>query len=108
MEERPVTEVMDALAELHISRGLPPLNELPTPYEYGKIGKWELVINGSREDATWSREEGAVTIPPFTLYVEYNGWPAGMINPYEGEILAADGEANEQGLIEAIRGGTTS
>lgn len=95
--------VFGALIDLHEARRLPPLNELPTPHDYGEVGPWRLVINGDETEAQWRH----VKIPPFHLYVEYNGWPAGFLNPYDG-VIAAGTHANEATLIAALEAAAVS
>lgn len=54
---------------------------------------WFIKINGHGKDM-----EG---IPPFHMTIEYDGFPAGILSPFEGTIVA--GEAvNEDAFIEAV------
>ena len=48
------------------------------------------------------RSAGGVEVPPFCVYIEFNGWPAGIINPFEGSIVAGEA-ANEDALIAALQ-----
>lgn len=41
-------------------------------------------------------------VPAFTFYIEWNGWPAGLIDP-SGGVIAAGELANESTLIDAVK-----
>ena len=53
-------------------------------WEYRISDKWLLKLNGHPEEV-----DG---IPPFHAYVEFNGWPAGVFNPWGGEIAIGRGQ----------------
>ncbi len=59
---------------------------------------WWIAINGHDEKVKCS--EGA-EVPPFAMYVMFNGWPAGIVDAGGGMIAAGD-LANEQRLIAAL------
>lgn len=63
------------------------------------FGLWTALLNGS--DKPVAPEGGKQTLPPFDIYVTFNGWPAGVIGP-DGGILAAGDAANEDTFIAAI------
>lgn len=80
--------------------------ELPGGVYRRKIGDlWSIIFNGTAETR---KPEGGPELPPFSVYVEFNGWPAGIIDP-AGGILAASEAANEDTFIAAIEAelGTT-
>lgn len=56
-------------------------------------GKWVLRANGHRV-----KTDG---VPPFSVMVEFNGWPAGIIDP-GGAVIAAGSLANLQTLVDAL------
>src|SRR5690606_36734581 len=72
-------EALVAIAELHQALGRPPLNGGIGEYEFGP---WKVRLNGAGED-----QDG---IPPFTASIEFNGWPAGLIDPAGGVIAAGE------------------
>ena len=58
------------------------------------VGSWHIRLNTEDEPV-----EGDA---PFTVYLKYNGWPAGSVSA-DGGIMAAGAGANEVALIEALR-----
>lgn len=56
--------------------------------------RWTATMNGHRTVQQ--------NIPPFGAYIEYNGWPAGVIDAHGGAIAAGEA-ANERALIRAVR-----
>lgn len=56
--------------------------------------RWKATLNGHSETRN--------NIPPFHVYVEYNGFPAGIIGAHSGCIAAGEA-ANERTLIRALR-----
>lgn len=63
-----------------------------------EFGKWKILLNASDQEV--EIREGSPKLPPLNVYVEFNGWPAGIINPYGG-VIAAGECANEDLFIEA-------
>ena len=59
---------------------------------------WWIAVNGHTEDAICSH---GPTVSPFHCYIEFNGWPAGLIGMKDG-IIAAGAAANEATFIAAI------
>ena len=74
-----------------------PLNALPSCYERRLDEHWFIAVNGHEEPR---KTKGGISIRPYYLYVEFNGWPAGTVHPYGGEF-AAGSLANEETFIEA-------
>ena len=95
LDEQPVSVVMDLIAQLGIKDGVTPL---VGPYERVLDEHWTLCLNPDTEMYKWRGFE----IPRFHCAIEFNGWPAGLINPFAGWI-AAGTVANEDALIEALR-----
>jgi|GEM_PF-2935093 len=74
--------------------------DLPGGIYQREIGQhWRIVFNGSGE--TRAEDARAPKLPPFAVYIEFNGWPAGIIDP-SGGIIAAGDAANEDAFIAAI------
>jgi len=84
-------EALAVIAELHDALGLPPLNGAIGEYQFAE---WRVRLNGAGEE-----QDG---IPPFTASIEFNGWPAGLIDP-AGGVIAAGELANEDTFIAAAR-----
>lgn len=91
--DKPISEVYSKVADLCLARGIRSIKDRPglTIVEIDK--HWTVKINPHRGDIE--------NIPFGHMYVEFNGWPAGLISPYEGTIAAGEA-ANEDTLIDAI------
>ena len=74
-----------------------PLNKLPALWVRQLDDKWLLVANGHRQSLKYNN----VAVPPFHFYVEFDGWPAGMFDAYDG-CIAAGSAANEETFIAAL------
>ena len=66
-------------------------------YERKIDDRWRVVMNGNKTLV----EHNGIELPPFGVYVEFNGWPAGVIDP-GGGVIAAGEVANEDTFIAAI------
>lgn len=66
-------------------------------YERKIDDQWRVVMNGNKTPAS----HDGIELAPFSIYVEFNGWPAGVIDP-GGGIIAAGEAANEDTFIAAI------
>ena len=64
-----------------------------------KVGGWEIWANRGGNPQTRSPNEPEIS--PCSVYLEWMGWPAGLIYPYGGIIAAGEG-ANEDSFIAAI------
>ena len=61
--------------------------------------QWWIAINPHDEKLKCSH--GPV-VEPFTMYVEFNGWPAGIVT-MNGGMFAAGSAANEDAFIDALK-----
>ncbi len=77
--------------------GVTGIDKLPGCWEHQIDDQWWVAVNPHLEDVRSSR---GLTVPPFSAYVEYNGWPAGIIQPLGGEFAVGEG-ANTQTFIAA-------
>lgn len=92
-----IPEAFVGIAKLAIKDGVVNLSDRdPCVYERS-FGAWRIELNGSNTAIEWKGR----TIPPFSAIVEFNGWPAGLIDP-GGGIIAAGEAANEGAFISAI------
>lgn len=100
--ERPVSEAYVALAEYSLSLGIRNIKDLPGCWEQQIDDVWWVAANGHPEPVKCS--EGA-EVPPYHMYLVFNGWPAGVIGPYGGTLVCVYGEDGdaEGKLIEAVR-----
>ncbi len=94
--------VFDALVEMCIRLGTPPLNEVDGCWTYQINDSWWVAVNGHKEDCevVTPQSKSPVKVPPFTAYLDYNGWPAGFIDPYSGTMAAGE-KAHEQTFMAA-------
>jgi hypothetical protein len=107
-ENRPVSEIFVAMQEQGWK-----VHEAPDKilvkkfcdYRGGTVtAAWEVIINGNAEARTVKGIQwGELELPPFTAAVFWNGWLAGLIDPYNGVIAANANGANEDALIKSIR-----
>lgn len=93
-----VSEAFSKVCDLGMSLGIRSINKLPGCWEHRIDDHWWIALNAHPEAVKCS--EGA-DVPPFTVYVMFNGWPAGFIAP-DGGTMAAGAAANEDELIAAL------
>jgi len=98
-----MSEVFVRIAELALALGVRGIGNLPGCWEHDVDGVWWIAMNGRATAAKCSR---GPEVAPFTAYVEFNGWPAGLVTP-GGGVIAAGEAANERALIEALVAATT-
>lgn len=91
--------VLERLAELAMIVGVAPLNKLPGCWEYEVDERWAFAFNGHPEPK--ASKYCPAPVLPFSVYVQFNGWPAGVIDP-TGGVFAAGDAANEDAFIDAI------
>lgn len=94
----PICEVYAKMADLGGALGVVNINQLDGCWEHQVDDKWRIAWNGHREPV---KNSAGHEVPGYHIYVEYNGWPAGLIHPYGG-ILAAGEGANEKTFLAAI------
>ena len=99
MNEPSLIEAFMKIAELGNALGAAPLNKHPACWECKVDKRWKIAVNAHKEPKVSSMSK--VPIEPFHAYVEFNGWPAGLLNPYGGTIAAGEC-ANEDTFIAAI------
>jgi hypothetical protein len=96
-----ISEVFIAIMAYAEKQGVRRINELDGCWEFSPAEGWFLAVNGHDVPKRCSKN---ADVPPFHAYVEWHGWPAGIVGPKSG-ILAAGTEANEDNLIAALNGG---
>ena len=88
------------LAALAVKDGVAPLAEnVAGCWERAIDDKWWVAVNGTAMPLVCSTGAG---VPPYTTYVTWLGWPAGLIDPYGGMIVAHP-NANEDQLTDALQ-----
>ena len=88
--------------ELCYARGARSIQAVPGCYEMQIDDRWWAALNPHKEPIRCSKDENGNGVPPFSVYIEFNGWPAGVITP-NGGIIAAGSVANEDTYIEAVK-----
>lgn len=86
-----VVQLADALRVCRIDKR-------PGCWEQQVDERWWVAVNGHPHEIKCSH---GAAVPPLSVYVEFNGWPAGYFGPGGGVIAAGDA-ANESNFIEAL------
>lgn len=94
-----MTDVMLAVAELAMRLGAAPINKHAGCWECQIDERWWVACNGHRSPVVCSK---GVKVDPFEIYVEFNGWPAGLVNP-RGGTFSAGAAANEDAFLAACK-----
>lgn len=103
MSTTALDDIWSAIFELAKSDGVVPLKALPGCWYRRLDERWEIGVNGHREARSCTFADGPSRVPPFSICVVFNGWPAGIIDPHGGSI-AAGALANIDTFVEALRG----
>jgi hypothetical protein len=94
-----LTEAFLEIAHLAERLGIANIRALPGCWEHQIDKRWWIAVNANENATVCSR---GPTVPPYSAYVEFNGWPAGIINP-RGGVIAAGAAANEDAFIAALK-----
>ncbi len=94
----PVSLAFAKLVELGLALGFKSVSQLDGCAEFAIDDQWWCALNGHRERTKCTR---GAEVPSFHAYVEFNGWPAGVISPRGGEFVAG-AAANEDAFIAAL------
>lgn len=101
---RGIAEVFALVCELAVALGCRALNERPGCWHHEladpKGGTWAFTLNP--HETSEAIGDTATQLPPFHLFVEWNGFPAGIVSP-GGGVIAAGACANEAACIAALR-----
>ena len=78
-----------------------PLNKMPGLWHRKLDEHWAIWVNG--KTTTQSTPDGAA-VDPFHCYVEFNGWPAGILSVPTGQGAIAAGKlANYETFCDALK-----
>lgn len=94
-----ISEAFAAVVNYALSRGVRNLMDRPGLWEAQVDEQWWIAVNPHHE--TLESSHGP-KVEFGNCYVEFNGWPAGMITPYGG-VIAAGELANESNFISALK-----
>lgn len=98
-KDHPIGLAFSLIAEWVLALGDRNLRELSGCWERQLDEQWWIALNGHPDPVACSEN---VLVPEFHAYIQFNGWPAGFLAPYGGQ-MAAGSAANEDALIEALR-----
>jgi hypothetical protein len=94
--------VFMAIADYAIRKGAAPLHRHVGCWEAQVDASWWIAVNGHGTPMATSR--GGEMLPPYHAYVEYHGWPAGLLHA-GGGVMAAGEAANEETFRTALETG---
>lgn len=99
------SEAFCLVADLAAKVGVNPISQFPGCWEVPLGDGFWIAVNGHGHAVTCDppdHPKGSQypTVPPYTMYVQRNGWPAAFVDPLGGTVLGTD---TEDGLIEAIK-----
>lgn len=97
LEHPPVSLAFGLVAVLAAVNGVSKINTLPGCWEFKIDEHWTIAVNGSDKP----REHQGLKTPPFSMWVFFNGWPAGLLNPLGGTFVVGTA-ANEDQFAMAI------
>ena len=100
VNEKPISEVFDLIATIGLKEHADPLSKYLEGWRYRVDEHWFIVVNGTKESIKYGKSK--IPIPPVNCWVEFNGWPAGLFDPFGG-IMAAGSMANEDSFINALK-----
>ena len=93
-----VNVIFDLAAQIADKEGGVPLNKHNGCWVKKLDEHWTIAINGHGEPKKYNNCD----IPPYTMYVEFNGFPAGIVDPFGG-VMATGELANEDALIAILK-----
>lgn len=101
MTEQPPCEAFIRIMELGLALHIPPLPEHAGCWEHQVDERWWIAVNGHPQPRVMAKHPKLDPLQPYTVYVEYNGWTAGLLG-YDGGCIAAGECANENAFIAAL------
>jgi len=91
-------QVFKRAVDYAISCGAERICDLHGCWEAQVDEHWHISINGHAEMTPNSK---GAPVPPFSVWVEFNGWPGGIVNAHGG-TLCAGAIANEKELCDVL------
>lgn len=101
-----VAESFAKTCQLGMALGITNIKTLPGCWTHQVDERWWIALNGHDKDTLAASPDGMSTgvgfkVPPYSCYIEFNGWAWGIIGPDGGECMFG-GAANENTFIEAL------
>ena len=84
--------------ELGYELGVRDISKLDGCHELAIDDHWWIAVNGHKEPTRCSR---GPMVDPFAIYVEFNGFPAGILDS-GGGCIAAGESANHDSYVQAV------
>lgn len=83
--------IMESISDLAVVLGVSTISHLPACWEYQVNKTWWFAFNGHGDPRPTASapSKRSTMVPAFSIFVEYNGWPAGFIH------INAEGETGE-------------
>jgi len=100
MSSHGIPEAFLKICELGHALGMRNIKDLPGCWEHQVDDHWWIATNAHRESIRCSKD---IEVPSCSTYIEFNGWPAGIITPAGGQIAAGEA-ANEDAFLAALDG----
>lgn len=94
-------EAFVRVVELGLALNIKPLPEHDGCWEHEIDERWWIAVNGHDKPQLMRKHPNLSPLAPYTIYVEFNGWPAGLLG-IDGGCIAAGEAANERTFIEAL------
>jgi hypothetical protein len=94
----PIPVIFAKAVDLGIALGWKSIKDLPGCQEHQIDEQWWFAINPHDKPEKCS---AGTKVPSYSIYFEFNGWPAGFCNAVNG-TLAHGSVANENALIKAL------
>ena len=95
-----MSDPVQAVLALAYHLGVRNLGEATSCWEQQIDDRWWVAINPTRDEKATSK--GGPALPPASVYVEFNGWPAGLLSFMHGGEFAAGEAANPDTFAAAI------
>lgn len=88
--------IAELLIEYAMAQGCTPASLKEANWHNTIDERWELKCNGTKE-----KRDG---LEPYSWYIYFNGWPAGVLSLLGEGVLCAGDAGNEENLRKAIEG----
>lgn len=99
-QDIPVNEVFLEIGEYAYRQGARSIKDLPGCWEAHVDKHWWIAINAHTKEMKTST---GIPVPACSAYVEFNGWPAAVVNAAGGWIAAGE-IANENEFLKVLKG----
>lgn len=95
-----LSEAFCAVMDYVDAQGAAPLNQYEGCWESRVDERWTISLNGHNVPVA---DSAGGLVPEFSCAIGFNGWPAGIIDPFGNGLIAAGALANEDAFIEALQ-----